>query len=101
DRAKLAYAYAEASVPKLAVVTGRATGEAYVLMSPRQMGVDLSLAWPTAQVGAADPYLAAERGYVDDVIEPRDTRRKLVHALGLSQRRRVNGPPAGHGNIPL
>ncbi len=101
DRAKLSYAYGEASVPKLTVVTRRAAGEAYLLMSPRQMGVDLSVAWPTAEIGAAGPYAAAERGYVDDVIEPRETRRTLVRGLELCRHRAVDRPPAGHGNVPL
>ena len=101
DRAKLAYAYGEASVPKLAVVTRRAVGEGYLLMSPKQMGVDLTVAWPTAEIGAADPYAAAERGYIDDVIEPRDTRRTLVRGLQLCGNRTVARPPAGHGNVPL
>ena len=101
DRAKLSYAYGEATVPKLAVVTRRAAGAAYVLMSPRQMGVDLSLAWPSAEIGADGPYAAAERGYVDDVIEPRETRRTLIRGLELCRRRTVDRPPAGHGNIPL
>jgi propionyl-CoA carboxylase beta chain len=101
DHARLLYAYAEATVPKLAVVAGRAVGGAYLLMAPRQLGTDLSLAWPTAAVGAGDPYAAAERGYVDDVVEPRDTRRALVRGLELCLRKTAEPPSRKHGSIPL
>jgi propionyl-CoA carboxylase beta chain len=101
DHARLLYAYGEATVPKLAVVTGRAVDVGYLLMSPRQLGADLCLAWPTAEVGAGDPYAAAERGYVDDVVEPRETRRALVRGLELSLRKIVEPPLRKHGNIPL
>jgi acetyl-CoA carboxylase carboxyltransferase component len=92
DHARLLSAYAEATVPKLAVVAGRAVAGGYLLMAPRQLGTDLSLAWPTAAVGSGDPYAAAERGYVDDVVEPRDTRRALVRGLELCLRKTVESP---------
>ena len=135
--AKLLYAYAEATVPKLTVITRKDYGGAYCVMSPKQMGSDLNLAWPTAEIAVmgpeaavnviyrrelaaaadpdaerarlvteytarfASPYVAAERGYVDDVIEPRETRRELVRGLRLCLRKRVEKPARKHGNIPL
>jgi acetyl-CoA carboxylase carboxyltransferase component len=135
--AKLLYAYAEATVPKLAVITRKDYGGAYTVMSPKQMGADLNLAWPTAEIAVmgpdaavniiykrdlaaaadpdarrkelvaeytarfANPYVAAERGYVDDVIEPSQTRRELVRGLQLCLRKTVERPPRKHGNIPL
>ncbi|TMB78703.1 MAG: acyl-CoA carboxylase subunit beta [Chloroflexi bacterium] len=135
--AKLLYAYAEATVPKLAVITRKNYGGAYTVMSPKQMGADLNLAWPTAEIAVmgpqaavniiykrdlatardpvarrkelvaeytarfANPYVAAERGYIDDVIEPSQTRRELVRALQLCLRKTVERPPRKHGNIPL
>ena len=135
--AKLLYAYAEATVPKLTVITRKDYGGAYCVMSPKQMGADLNLAWPTAEIavmgpeaavniiykrelaGATDPvarraelvreytarfanpYVAAERGYIDDVIEPRETRRELIRALQLCLRKTVEAPRRKHGNIPL
>ncbi len=135
--AKLLYAYAEATVPKLTVITRKDYGGAYCVMSPKQMGADLNLAWPTAEIAVmgpeaavniiykrelaaapdparkrqelvgeytsrfANPYVAAERGYVDDVIEPRETRRELVRGLELCLRKTVERPPRKHGNIPL
>jgi acetyl-CoA carboxylase carboxyltransferase component len=135
--AKLLYAYAEATVPKLAVITRKNYGGAYTVMSPKQMGADLNLAWPTAEIAVmgpeaavniiykrelaaapdkaakrkelvadytarfANPYVAAERGYIDDVIEPRETRRELIRGLQLCLRKTVERPPRKHGNIPL
>ncbi len=135
--AKLLYAYAEATVPKLAVITRKNYGGAYTVMSPKQMGADLNLAWPTAEIAVmgpeaavniiykrdlaaahdpakrrqelvaeytarfANPYVAAERGYIDDVIEPSQTRRELVRGLQLCLRKTVERPPRKHGNIPL
>jgi len=135
--AKLLYAYAEATVPKLTVITRKDYGGAYCVMSPKQMGADLNLAWPTAEIAVmgpdaavniiykrelasasdpaarrqqlvaeyttrfANPYVAAERGYIDDVIEPRETRRALVRGLELCLRKTVERPPRKHGNIPL
>jgi propionyl-CoA carboxylase beta chain len=102
--AKLFYAYAEAVVPKLTVVTRRDHGGAYWLMSPKQTGADLNLAWPTAEIGATGREgleLAAERGYIDEVIEPKETRRQLIHGLELCLRKQVDRPTRKHGNIPL
>jgi propionyl-CoA carboxylase beta chain len=135
--AKLLYAYAEATVPKLTVITRKDYGGAYCVMGPKQMGADLNLAWPTAEIAVmgpeaavniiykrellasadpdskrkqlvaeyterfANPYVAAERGYVDDVIEPRETRRELIRGLQLCLRKTVERPPRKHGNIPL
>jgi acetyl-CoA carboxylase carboxyltransferase component len=135
--AKLLYAYAEATVPKLAVITRKDYGGAYTVMSPKQMGADLNLAWPTAEIAVmgpeaavnivykrelaaapdpaarrkelvaeytakfANPYVAAERGYIDDVIEPSETRRALIRGLDLGRRKTVERPVRKHGNIPL
>jgi propionyl-CoA carboxylase beta chain len=106
--ARLLYAYAEATVPKLAVVTRRDHGWAYCAMSPKQMGADLNLAWPGAEIGVTGPegaaaslYAAAELGYVDDVIEPRQTRLALLRGLELCLRKTVERPARKHGNIPL
>jgi propionyl-CoA carboxylase beta chain len=135
--AKLLYAYAEATVPKLAVITRKAYGGAYDVMSSKHIGADFNFAWPTAEVavmgpegavnivfrselqGAAEPdarrseliaeyrarfanpYVAAERGYVDDVIEPRRTRPVLIDALETARPKRERRPARKHGNIPL
>ncbi|MDR7482596.1 MAG: acyl-CoA carboxylase subunit beta [Armatimonadota bacterium] len=135
--AKLLYAYCEATVPKLTVVTRKAYGGAYDVMSSKHIRGDLNLAWPTAEIavmgpeGAIDiifrkelaeapdpevrrrelvaeyraqfatPYVAAARGYIDDVIPPRETRRRLVAALEVLHRKRVSVPRRKHGNIPL
>jgi acetyl-CoA carboxylase carboxyltransferase component len=135
--AKLLYAYAEATVPKLTVITRKDYGGAYCVMSPKQMGADLNLAWPTAEIAVmgpdaavniiykrdlasapdpavkrkelvaeytsrfANPYVAAERGYIDDVIEPSETRRALIRGLDIGLRKTVERPPRKHGNIPL
>ena len=135
--AKLLYAYAEATVPKLTVITRKDYGGAYCVMSPKQMGADLNLAWPTAEIAVmgpeaavnviyrrelasaadpdsrrrqlveqyttqfANPWVAAERGYIDDVIEPKETRRELIRGLMLCLRKKSDQPPRKHGNIPL
>jgi propionyl-CoA carboxylase beta chain len=135
--AKLLYAYAEATVPKLTVITRKAYGGAYDVMSSKHIRADFNVAWPTAEVAVmgpegavnivfrheleqaddpdarraeliadykerfANPYTAAERGYVDDVIEPRRTRPVLCDALELTLTKRVAGPKRKHGNIPL
>jgi propionyl-CoA carboxylase beta chain len=135
--AKLIYAYAEATVPKLTVITRKAYGGAYLVMGSKHLGADLNLAWPTAQIavmgahgavnilnrrelaGAPDPvalraklvreyddtlihpYVAAERGYVDAVIAPAQTRRYLRTALRQLRGKRETAPPRRHGNIPL
>jgi propionyl-CoA carboxylase beta chain len=110
---KLLYAYCEASVPKLTVVTGKACGEAYEVMCSKHIRADFNLAWPSAEIataasggavqrGEADsPITAAKRGYLDDVIEPRDTRPRLVAALEACASKREGRPPKKHGNIPL
>jgi propionyl-CoA carboxylase beta chain len=135
--AKLLYAYCEATVPKLAVITRKAYGGAYDVMSSKHIRSDFNFAWPTAEVAVmgpegavnivfrhelakaenpearraeliedyrrqfANPYAAAERGYVDEVIEPRRTRPLLVDALETSLTKRERRPPRKHGNIPL
>jgi propionyl-CoA carboxylase beta chain len=135
--AKLLYAYCEATVPKLTVVTRKAYGGAYCVMSSKHIRSDVNLAWPTAEIAVmgpdgavniifrkelekakdpvkkkaelvaeyrekfASPYVAAERGYVDEVILPRTTRAKLVQALATLDHKRDKNPPKKHGNIPL
>jgi propionyl-CoA carboxylase beta chain len=135
--AKLLYAYAEATVPKLAVITRKAYGGAYDVMSSKHIRADFNFAWPTAEVAVmgpegavnivfrheleqaddpdarraeliaeykerfANPYTAAERGYVDEVIEPRRTRPVLIDALETALTKREPRPPRKHGNIPL
>jgi propionyl-CoA carboxylase beta chain len=139
--AKLLYAYSEATVPKLTVITRKAYGGAYDVMSSKHVGADFNAAWPTAEVAVmgpegavnivfrrelaqaeadgadvaarraelvaeyrerfANPYIAAERGYVDEVIEPEETRRWLVRALEASLTKREEPPRRRHGNIPL
>jgi propionyl-CoA carboxylase beta chain len=135
--AKLLYAYCEATVPKLAVITRKAYGGAYDVMSSKHIRADFNFAWPTAEVAVmgpdgavnivfrkeleeasdpaarraelieeyrrqfANPYTAAERGYVDEVIEPRRTRPVLIDALETSLTKRERRPPRKHGNIPL
>jgi propionyl-CoA carboxylase beta chain len=135
--AKLLYAYSEATVPKLTVITRKAYGGAYDVMSSKHVRADFNFAWPTAEVAVmgpegavnivfrkeieeaadpearraeliadykerfANPYSAAERGYVDDVIEPRSTRRVLIDALETSLTKSEPRPSRKHGNIPL
>jgi propionyl-CoA carboxylase beta chain len=135
--AKLLYAYAEATVPKLTVITRKAYGGAYVVMNSRALRADSVFAWPTAEIAvmgaqgavnvihrrdiaaAADPdakrreliaeyeerfnnpYLAAERGLVDEVIEPRETRGRLIRSLDMLRTKREATAPRKHGNIPL
>jgi propionyl-CoA/long-chain acyl-CoA carboxylase carboxyl transferase subunit len=135
--AKLLYAYAEATVPKVTVITRKAYGGAYDVMGSKHLGADLNFAWPTAQIavmgaqgavnilyrselaGAADapalraelisayedtlanPYIAAERGYVDAVIPPSSTRAHIVRGLRMLRTKRETLPPKKHGNIPL
>ncbi|MGY4719885.1 acyl-CoA carboxylase subunit beta [Naumannella huperziae] len=135
--AKLIYAYAEATVPLITVITRKAYGGAYDVMGSKHLGADLNLAWPTAQIAVmgaqgavnilhrrtlaeaddpdarraeliddyetqlANPYIAAERGYVDQVIHPRRTRLEIARALRLLETKREQLPPKKHGNIPL
>jgi acetyl-CoA carboxylase carboxyltransferase component len=135
--AKLLYAYCEATVPRIQVITRKAYGGAYVVMDSKSIGADLSYAWPSAElavmgatgaveilnrpeIAAADdkdakraelidaysekwlnPYVAAERGYVDDVIDPTETRRMLIDGLKMLESKKENLPPRKHGNMPL
>jgi len=104
--ARLVYAYVEATVPLVSVIVRNASGAAYHVMGSKQLGTDVALAWPTARMAAeatdhAGPYAAAEQGYVDAVIAPRDTRRAVVRALRLLGSKREASPPKKHGNIPL
>ncbi len=135
--AKLLYAYCEATVPKLTVITRKAYGGAYDVMSSKHVRGDINLAWPTAEIAVmgaegavnilyrddieaaadpaaerarlvaeyetrfANPYVAAARGYVDDVIRPSETRPRLIAALEMLRDKRDTNPPKKHGNIPL
>ena len=135
--AKLLYAYCEATVPKLTVITRKAYGGAYDVMSSKHIGGDINLAWPTAEIAVmgpkgaveilfrkeiadakdpqaaidarveeytdkfANPYVAAGSGYVDDIIDPRDTRPRLIDALDMLQGKRAKNPTKKHGCIPL
>ena len=127
--AKVLYAYSEATVPKITVITRKSYGGAYIGMCSRHLGADMVFAWPTAEIavmgpaGAANiifrgdaeveaksqqyvdefatPYKAAERGYVDQVIEPQETRRRILQALDMLKTKREQRPQKKHGNIPL
>ncbi len=135
--AKLLYAYCEATVPKLTVITRKAYGGAYDVMCSKHIRADYNVAWPSAEIAVmgpqgavniifkreisasedpaartaeliseyreqfANPYYAAERGYIDDVIEPKQTRAALIKALHMSMDKQVTLPPRKHGNIPL
>jgi propionyl-CoA carboxylase beta chain len=135
--AKLIYAYAEATVPKITVITRKAYGGAYDVMGSKHLGGDINLAWPTAQIAVmgaqgavnilyrrelaaagdpdalraqrvteyedtlANPYIAADRGYVDAVIRPAETRAQVTRALRALRSKRQQMPPKKHGNIPL
>jgi propionyl-CoA carboxylase beta chain len=138
--AKLLFAFAEATVPKVTVITRKAYGGAYCVMASKHIRADVNYAWPTAEIavmgpeGAVDivykseiskitdprareearkvkieefrerfanPYVAADRGFVDAVISPRETRKKLIQALEMLDTKRDKNPPKKHGNIPL
>jgi propionyl-CoA carboxylase beta chain len=135
--AKLLYAFAEATVPKITIITRKAYGGAYCVMSSKHIRTDFNYAWPTAELAVmgpegavsilykreleaaadaiatraekvsefrekfANPYAAASRGFVDEVIQPRETRRKLITALRNLENKRDRNPPKKHGNIPL
>lgn len=135
--AKLLYAYCEATVPKITVITRKGYGGAYDVMSSKHIRGDINLAWPTAEIAVmgpegainilyrrelaeaedpealrtqlveeyrerfANPYVAASWGYIDDVIEPNQTRPRLINALEMLQNKRDENPPKKHGNIPL
>jgi propionyl-CoA carboxylase beta chain len=135
--AKLLYAFAEATVPKLTVITRKAYGGAYCVMASKHIRTDVNFAWPSAEIAVmgaegavgilyrreivaapdseaarsarisdfeakfANPYVAAERGFIDEIIEPSQTRPKLIRALRLLENKRETNPPKKHGNIPL
>ena len=135
--AKLLFAFAEATVPKITVITRKAYGGAYCVMSSKHLRTDFNYAWPTAEIAVmgpegavnilyrreienapdpaharaekvgefrekfANPYIAASRGFVDEIIHPRETRRKLISALRHLETKRDRNPPKKHGNIPL
>jgi len=133
--AKLLYAFAEATVPKITVITRKAYGGAYCVMASKHIRTDINFAYPTAEIAVmgaegavgllyrreiaendesyrkskisefeakfANPYIAAERGFIDEVIEPKFTRPKLIRALSMLQNKRDSNPPRKHGNIPL
>jgi propionyl-CoA carboxylase beta chain len=135
--AKLLYAFAEATVPKVTVITRKAYGGAYCVMASKHIRTDVNFAWPSAEIAVmgaegavgilyrrelneapdkdaarnskileledkfANPYIAAQRGFVDEVIEPAQTRPKLIRALSLLENKRDTNPPRKHGNIPL
>jgi len=133
--AKLLFAYAEATVPKITVITRKAYGGAYCVMASKHIRTDVNFAYPTAEIAVmgaegavgvlfkrdiadndeayrqakisefeekfANPYVAAERGFIDEIIEPRSTRPKLIRALELLRNKRDSNPPKKHGNIPL
>ena len=135
--AKLLYAYCEATVPRIQIITRKAYGGAYVVMNSKSIGADLAFAWPSAELAVmgpqgaveilnrrdlaeaadpavrraelvdeyteryANPYIAAERGYVDDVISPADTRKVLVQSLAMLASKREDLPHRKHGNVPL
>lgn len=135
--AKVLFAYAEATVPKISIITRKAYGGAYVAMSSKGLRGDICYAWPTAEIAVmgpegatnivyraeiaksekpeetrerliqeyrdkfANPYIAAARGYIDDVIDPRETRPKVIKALEMLKNKKVTNPPKKHSNIPL
>ncbi|MBF9032070.1 methylmalonyl-CoA carboxyltransferase [Rhodobacterales bacterium HKCCE3408] len=131
--AKLLFAYGEATVPKVTVITRKAYGGAYVVMSSKHLGGDVNYAWPTAEVAVmgakgaveilyrselgdpekiaartkgyedafANPFVAAERGFIDEVIQPRSTRRRVARAFAMLRRKRIERPWKKHDNIPL
>ncbi|BCL60383.1 hypothetical protein DGMP_10760 [Desulfomarina profundi] len=135
--AKILYAYAEATVPKVTVITRKAYGGAYCVMSSKHLRGDINYSWPSGEIAVmgakgavgvlygreaaraedraaflaekekeyqetvANPYIAARRGYIDDIIEPAGTRRRIIKALGLLQNKRDVNPMKKHGNIPL
>jgi len=135
--AKLLYAFSEATVPRITVITRKAYGGAYDVMNSKHIGADMNYAWPTAEIAVmgargaseiifkkeisesadpakkllekeaeyaekfATPYLAAERGFIDEVIEPKETRRKLIKAFAMLENKVAKRPRKKHGNIPL
>jgi propionyl-CoA carboxylase beta chain len=130
--AKLLYAYSEATVPKITVITRKAYGGAYDVMSSKHIGGDINYAYPTAEIAVmgpegainilyknnlseeekseavlkyrenfANPYRAASLGYIDEIIQPKETRKKIIEAVEMTRNKRKTNPPKKHGNIPL
>ena len=129
--AKIVYAYAEATVPKITVITRKAYGGAYIVMNSKPIGSDVNFSYPTAEIAVmgadgavnilyrkatpeekakaveeykekfSNPYRAAEQGYIDEIILPKDTRFKLIQALEMTQNKSQSNPPKKHGNMPL
>jgi propionyl-CoA carboxylase beta chain len=135
--AKLLYAFCEATVPRISIITRKAYGGAYVVMNSKSIGADLAFAWPTAEIAVmgasgaveivhrrdlaksetpdilrkelteeyeerySNPYLAAERGFIDDVIDPAETRRIIARSLDILRGKREELPKRKHGNVPL
>ena len=129
--AKIVYAYAEATVPKVTLITRKSYGGAYIVMSSKTIGGDINLAYPTAEIAVmgaegavnilkrkasdeekaaaieeykdyfSNPYRAAEQGLIDEIILPRQTRSKLIQALEMAQNKSLHNPPKKHGNMPL
>ena len=129
--AKIVYAYAEATVPKITLITRKAYGGAYIVMASKPTGADINLAYPQAEIAVmgaegavnilyrkasaeeksaiikeyeekfSNPYRASERGLIDEVIMPRDTRHKLIQALEMASNKNQSNPPKKHGNMPL
>ena len=135
--AKLIYAYAEATVPKISIILRKAYGGAYIVMNSKELRSDLNLAWPTAEIAVmgpegavnvisrkeisesenpeetrnklideykekfSSPFLAASRGYIDDVIDPAETRNKIASSLEIFSKKFLDNPSKKHGNIPL
>ena len=135
--AKLLYAFAEATVPKITIVTRKAYGGAYCVMASKHLRTDLNFAYPSAEIAVmgpegavnvlyrkelqkaedpealrraraqefrekfANPYIAADRGFIDEVIRPRDTRARIISGLAMTRNKRDSNPPRKHGNIPL
>jgi len=135
--AKLLYAYAEATVPKVAIIVRKSYGGAYDVMSSKHLRTDINFAWPVGEIAVmgpdgavniiyrqriqesenpeetrqqlieeyrarlANPYVAAQRGFIDDVIDPRETRMRVIRAFEMLQNKTDSNPPKKHGNIPL
>ena len=129
--AKIVYAFAEATVPKLTVITRKAYGGAYIVMNSKQTGADVNFAYPSAEIAVmgaegavnilfrkadaetkgkeleaykekfATPYQAAELVFIDEIIYPRQTRKRLIQALEMTENKMQTNPPKKHGNMPL
>lgn len=129
--AKIVYAYVEATVPKITLITRKAYGGAYIVMSSKESGADVNFAYPNAEIAVmgasgavnilyrsanekekqealneynelfSNPYRAAEKGYIDEIILPKDTRNKILQALEMTQNKSESNPPKKHGNMPL